>query len=144
MSGRPANGFFVRCKCKFRRFTGGKSRNLHAADGGKGIARRAAELCGGALILREEIAKKDSRRRPTGANWLVRGCLKSRCIRGNTLLFPLGCADQSAFREGFGERLFSEKPSPQRSFPHSLGSSTRISASVCRTLSDRFCTFCAT
>ena len=26
-----------------------------------------------------------------------------------------------------------EKPSPQRSLPHSLGSSTRISASVCRT-----------
>ena len=24
--------------------------NLHAADGGKGIARRAAELCGGALV----------------------------------------------------------------------------------------------
>ena len=44
-----ANGFFVRCKCKFRRFTGGKSRNLHAADGGKDIDRRAAELCGGAL-----------------------------------------------------------------------------------------------
>ena len=48
--GRLANGFFVRCKCKFRRFTGGKSRNLYAADGGKDIARRAAELCGGALI----------------------------------------------------------------------------------------------
>ncbi len=45
------NGFFVRCKCKFRRFTGCKSRNLHAADGGKDIARRAAELCGGALIF---------------------------------------------------------------------------------------------
>jgi hypothetical protein len=44
------NGFFVRCKCKFRRFTGGKSRNLHAADGGKDIARHAAELCGGALV----------------------------------------------------------------------------------------------
>ena len=43
--------FFVRCKCKFRRFTGGKSRNLHAADGGKGIARRAAELCGDALSV---------------------------------------------------------------------------------------------
>ena len=42
--------FFVRCKCKFRRFTGGKSRNLHAADGGKDIARRAAELHGGAFI----------------------------------------------------------------------------------------------
>ena len=45
--------FFVRCKCKFRRFTGGKSRNLHAADGGKGIARRAAELCGGAYTFRK-------------------------------------------------------------------------------------------
>ena len=44
------NGFFVRCKCKFRRFTGCKSRNLHAADGGKDIARRAAELHGGAFI----------------------------------------------------------------------------------------------
>ena len=50
--------FFVRCKCKFRRFTGGKSRNLHAADGGKGIARRAAELCGGALGLLLIIAPK--------------------------------------------------------------------------------------
>ena len=47
--------FFVRCKCKFRRFTGGKSRNLHAADGGKGIARRAAELCGGALTISNEL-----------------------------------------------------------------------------------------
>jgi len=28
-----------------------KSRNLHAADGGKDIARRAAELCGDALNL---------------------------------------------------------------------------------------------
>ena len=42
--------FFVRCKCKFRRFTGSTSRNLHAADGGKDIARRAAELHGGAFI----------------------------------------------------------------------------------------------
>ena len=42
--------FFVRCKCKFRRFIGGTSRNLHAADGGKDIARRAAELHGGAFI----------------------------------------------------------------------------------------------
>jgi len=25
--------------------------NLHAADGGKDIARRAAELCGGAFII---------------------------------------------------------------------------------------------
>ena len=40
----------IRCKCKFRRFTDGKSRNLHAADGGKDIVRRAAELCGDALI----------------------------------------------------------------------------------------------
>ncbi|MCI5661315.1 MAG: hypothetical protein MR371_03630, partial [Clostridia bacterium] len=48
---RLANGFFVRCKCKFRRFTGGKSRNLHAADGGKDIAGRAAELCGVALSV---------------------------------------------------------------------------------------------
>ena len=42
--------FSVRCKCKFRRFTGGKSRNLHDADGGKDIARRAAELHGSAFI----------------------------------------------------------------------------------------------
>ena len=38
------NGFFIRCKCRFRRFTGSKSRDLHAADGGKDRARRAAEL----------------------------------------------------------------------------------------------------
>ena len=36
--------FFVRYKCKSRRFTGDKSRDLHATDGGKDIARRAAEL----------------------------------------------------------------------------------------------------
>ena len=41
--------FFTRHKCKFRRFAGCKSRNLHAADGEKGIARRAAELYGVAL-----------------------------------------------------------------------------------------------
>ena len=43
------NGFFVRCKCKFRRFTGGKSKKLHAAEDGKDVARRAAELCGAGL-----------------------------------------------------------------------------------------------
>jgi len=35
----------------------GKSRNLHAADGGKDIARRAAELCGGALAMSDEERK---------------------------------------------------------------------------------------
>ena len=33
----------------FRRFTGGKSKNLQAADGGEGIAYAANELCGIAL-----------------------------------------------------------------------------------------------
>ena len=35
-----------RCNCRFRRFTGGKSRNLQAADIEKGAARCAAVLCG--------------------------------------------------------------------------------------------------
>ena len=37
---------------RFRRFTGGKSRNLPKADGGKGIVRRVDELCGIALRKR--------------------------------------------------------------------------------------------
>ena len=43
-----ANAFFVRCDCRNRRFTGGKSRFLQEADGGKGIASAADELCGSA------------------------------------------------------------------------------------------------
>ena len=46
-----ANEFFVRCNCRNRRFAGCKSRFLQAADGGKGIASAANELCGGAQIL---------------------------------------------------------------------------------------------
>ena len=41
-----ANAFFVRCDCRNRRFTGGKSRFLQEANGGKGIANAADELCG--------------------------------------------------------------------------------------------------
>jgi len=41
--------FFVRRDCKNRRFTGGKSRFLQDADGGKGTVNVAAELCGVAL-----------------------------------------------------------------------------------------------
>ena len=48
--GAEANEFFVRCNGRFWRFTGGKSKNLQAADGGKGIAYAANELCGIALI----------------------------------------------------------------------------------------------
>ncbi len=44
-----ANAFFVRCDCRNRRFTGGKSRFLQEADGRKGIASAADELCGIAL-----------------------------------------------------------------------------------------------
>ena len=49
-----ANAFFVRCDCRNRRFTGGKSRFLQEADGRKGIASAADELRGSALnqILR--------------------------------------------------------------------------------------------
>ena len=71
---RPTNGFFVRCR--FRRFTGGKSRNLHAADGGKGIARRAVELCGNALAepssacrqTRDSLRNVRARRRNRNGN----------------------------------------------------------------------------
>ena len=45
-----ANAFFVRCDCRNRRFTGGKSRFLQEADGRKGIASAADELCGIAFI----------------------------------------------------------------------------------------------
>ena len=43
--------FFVRCNCKNRRFTGGKSRFLQEADGRKGIASAADELCGSAIAF---------------------------------------------------------------------------------------------
>ena len=52
-----ANDFFVRCNCRNRRFTGCKSRFLQAADGGKGIASAANELCGAALINNFQFAK---------------------------------------------------------------------------------------
>ena len=47
--GAEANDFFVRCNCRFWRFTGGQSKNLQAANGEKGIACAANELCGIAL-----------------------------------------------------------------------------------------------
>jgi len=52
---------------KFRRFTGGKSRNFRAADGGKDIARRAAELCGVALRKSTSTAASASRSTPSAA-----------------------------------------------------------------------------
>jgi hypothetical protein len=39
-----AREYFVSCACRFRRLTGSKSRNLQDANGGKGIARRAARI----------------------------------------------------------------------------------------------------
>ena len=41
--------FFVECKCRFRRPIGCKTRNPHAAGGGKDSARGAAEFGGAAL-----------------------------------------------------------------------------------------------
>lgn len=41
--------FFVECKCRFRRHIGCKTRNPHAAGGGKDSARGAAEFGGAAL-----------------------------------------------------------------------------------------------
>ena len=55
-----ANAFFVRCDCRNRRFTGGKSRFLQEADGRKGIASAADELCGSALILYHTSGGKTS------------------------------------------------------------------------------------
>ena len=49
--GAEANEFFIRCNGRFWRLTGGKSKNLQAADGGKGIAYAANELCGIALTI---------------------------------------------------------------------------------------------
>jgi len=51
-----ANAFFVRCDCRNRRFTGGKSRFLQEADGGKGIANAADELCG--IALDEHVPRR--------------------------------------------------------------------------------------
>ena len=50
-----ANAFFVRCDCRNRRFTGGKSRFLQEADGRKGIASAADELCGSAYIFHHPL-----------------------------------------------------------------------------------------
>ena len=52
-----ANAFFVRCDCRNRRFTGGKSRFLQEADGRKGIASAADELCGSALSLHQLLQR---------------------------------------------------------------------------------------
>ena len=55
-----ANAFFVRCDCRNRRFTGGKSRFLQEVDGRKGIASAADELCSSALILYHTSGGKTS------------------------------------------------------------------------------------
>ena len=52
-----ANAFFVRCDCRNRRFTGGKSRFLQEADGRKGIASAADELCG--IALRSKALERE-------------------------------------------------------------------------------------
>ena len=57
-----ANAFFVRCDCRNRRFTGGKSRFLQEADGRKGIASAADELCGSALIFSRNCGIFQSKR----------------------------------------------------------------------------------
>ena len=57
-----ANAFFVRCDCRNRRFTGGKSRFLQEADGRKGIASAADELCGSAFDVAEGFASAEARR----------------------------------------------------------------------------------
>ena len=54
-----ANAFFVRCDCRNRRFTGGKSRFLQEADGRKGIASAADELCG--IALRSKALERECR-----------------------------------------------------------------------------------
>ena len=71
--------FFVRCKCKFRRFTGGKSRNLHAADGGKDRARHAAELGGGAQEKAGDVhtSTTGGRALPTERTSRLRPCQSS-------------------------------------------------------------------
>ena len=48
--------FFVRRDGRNRRFTGGKSRFLQEADGGKGVTSAAAELCG--IALRQSRSRK--------------------------------------------------------------------------------------
>ena len=55
-----ANAFFVRCDCRNRRFTGGKSRFLQEADGRKGIASAADELCGSAFDVAEGFASAEA------------------------------------------------------------------------------------
>ena len=61
-----ANAFFVRCDCRNRRFTGGKSRFLQEADGGKGIAIAADELCGSALTRRRSKKERSTQSRQMG------------------------------------------------------------------------------
>ena len=55
-----ANAFFVRCDCRNRRFTGGgRSRFVQReADGRKGIASAADELCGSALMMEQPHMRK--------------------------------------------------------------------------------------
>ena len=47
--------FFVECKCRFRRPIGCKTRNPHAAGGGKDSARGTAEFGGAALMAEYSV-----------------------------------------------------------------------------------------
>ena len=86
--GRPANGFFVSCTYGFRGFTECKSRHLHAADGGKDIARRTAELSGRVLTQRSRIGAQIS--------FLLRLLVKMYCSATRQECFV--CADAFFFR----------------------------------------------
>ena len=66
--GRLAGDFFDARSYRFRRFTGGKSRNLQEMRGGKGTARRAAELISVSLVLYKALnrSKLDGMTRKNG------------------------------------------------------------------------------
>ena len=76
-----ANAFFVRCDYRNRRFTGGKSRFLQKADGRKGIAYAANELCG--IVLGKAEGAAEAPAEMAGAFRL--GC----CTEGMGYLFGI-------------------------------------------------------
>ena len=125
-----ANAFFVRCDCRNRRFTGGKSRFLQEADGRKGIASAADELCGSALNrnltpseLNQHCPHTPTQRKPMASRHRLSLCpvfpnaanackliRKRPPLRRNQLRRSHQLKRQPLFgRGGLGERRFSQR-----------------------------------
>ena len=157
-----ANAFFVRCDCRNRRFTGGKSRFLQEADGRKGIASAADELCRSALNrnltpseLNQHCPHTPTQRKPMASRHRLSLCpvfpnaanackltRKRPPLRRNKLRRSHQLKRQPLFgRGGLGERRFSQRsglsprisPIPLLNFHFALEVALRIASQPYKT-----------